>query len=78
MTTNNPVLDKLGTMMPQQPQINPMVQQLLGIYQGLPCGPWDMVFRYIRPEQLTQDQLNQYQTRANQIRPIWDRIRSGR
>ena len=67
---NNPVIDRMQNSFPVQ-QANPLVQNLVNLQRGLRVSPWDIVFRWIRPEQFTQEQLNFLQSKANEIRPLF-------
>lgn len=66
---NNPVLNQMQNAFPAQ-QMNPLVEHLINVKRGLRVSPWEIVFRKVRPEQFTQEQLNYFQSIANQIRPL--------
>jgi hypothetical protein len=70
MNTNNPVVEQMHNAFPAQ-QPNPLIQNLVSVQRGLRCSPWDIVFRYVRPEQFTQEHLNYFQNVANQVRPLF-------
>ena len=67
---NNPVLNQMQNAFPAQ-QMNPFVEHLINVKRGLRVSPWEIVFRKVRPEQFTQEQLNYFQSIANQIRPLF-------
>ena len=72
MNTNNPALSAIGGNMPQD-QVNPVIQQIMQISQQY-RNPWQEVWKYIRPEQLSQQQLDQFQAMANQLRPLYNQM----
>ena len=76
MNTNNPALNAIGGNLPQD-QVNPFVQNLVQLSQQY-RNPWQEVWKHIRPDQLTQQQLDYFQSIANQIRPLLGQNRGGR
>lgn len=70
--TNNPALNAIGGNLPQD-QVTPMVQYLVQLSQQYQ-NPWQEIWKRIRPEQLSQQQLDYYQAVVNQIRPFYNQM----
>lgn len=67
----NPILDGVK----DNTGLSPQIQQLLQFMQGYQGNPWDEIRRRIDISQIPQSQLDRLQGIANQLRPLYNRMR---